>query len=122
MSSRPRTEQVCISVERKHAEFSTSGGTCVYQAKGANGTRDIHFPHEKNSWTSAILSILFKDRDTSEGGLLHTEGQLGVGDGFDQIHFLPELIDLSCGLAKTHWGRQGQRRDSVGRLWLVRAK
>lgn len=57
-----------------------------------------------------------------EGGLLHTEGQFGVGDRFDQIHFLPELIDLSCGLAKTHWGRQGQGRDSVGGVWLVRAK
>lgn len=50
----------------------------------------------------------------AEGGLLHTEGQFGVRDRFDQIHFLPELIDLSCGLAKTHWGRQGQGRDSVG--------
>lgn len=55
-----------------------------------------------------------------KGGLLHTEGQFGVRDWFDQIHFLPELMDLSCGLAETHWGRQGQKRDHAGRLcgWL----
>lgn len=52
-----------------------------------------------------------------KGGSLHTEGQFRVGDWFDQTPFLPELIDLSCGLAKTHWGRQGQPRDNAGSLW-----
>lgn len=65
MSLRPQTEQVCISVERKHTEFSASGGTYVYQAKVANGTIDNHFLHEENSWTSVSLSILFKDGNAS---------------------------------------------------------
>lgn len=58
----------------------------------------------------------------AEGGLLHTEGHFRVGDRYDQIYFLPEFIDLSCGLAKTHWGRQGPGRDNVGGLRLVSAK
>lgn len=65
MSLRPQTEQVCISVERKHTGFSASSGTCVYQAEGANGSIDIHFPHEENSWSSVSLPIPFKDRNAS---------------------------------------------------------
>ena len=39
-----------------------------------------------------------------------------MGDGFDQIHFLPELIDLSCGLAKT--GKDNEEIVLAGCGWL----